>query len=48
LIGQFIEEVYNRQRLHLALDYRPSAAFETGQSPTQALTHAAKPGSVTE
>lgn len=27
-IGQFLENVYNRRRLHSALDYRPPAEFE--------------------
>ena len=27
-IGSFIEDVYNRQRLHSALDYRPPAEYE--------------------
>src|SRR5450432_1073147 len=27
-IGDFIEAVYNRQRLHSALDYRPPAEYE--------------------
>ena len=28
-IGAFIEDVYNRQRLHSAVAYRPPAEFET-------------------
>lgn len=41
-IEAFIEEIYNRQRLHSALRYRPPAVFEDDQSPLD-LPHAAGP-----
>jgi transposase InsO family protein len=44
-IESFIEEVYNRQRLHSALAYRPPVAFEDEK---QSLPHAATTVVVTE
>jgi transposase InsO family protein len=32
-IGAFIEDVYNHQRLHSALDYQPPAEFESNLAP---------------
>ena len=36
-IGTFIEQVYNKQRLHSALDYRPPAEFEACHNATLRL-----------
>ena len=33
VIGRFLEQTYNRQRLHSALDYRPPAEFEANLPP---------------
>jgi transposase InsO family protein len=39
-IGQFLDEVYNRQRLHSALDYRAPIEFEADHSLQARLPHA--------
>jgi putative transposase len=36
-IGQFLEKVYNQQRLHSALGYRPPLEFERTLRPKRAL-----------
>ena len=36
LMGQFLEKVYNQQRLHSALGYRPPLEFERSLRPFRA------------
>ena len=40
-IGSFIEQVYNRHRLHSALDYRSPLEFEVGHAPPTVTVAAA-------
>ena len=37
LIKQFLEKVYNQQRLHSALGYRPPLEFERSLRPLRAM-----------
>ncbi len=36
-VGAFIEDVYNRQRLHSALAYRPPAEFKANLQPVSSF-----------
>jgi putative transposase len=47
-IGTFLEDVYNKQRLHSALDYLAPEAYEASQPPLQPLPHAARAATVAE
>jgi putative transposase len=45
-IGQFIEKIHNRQRLHSALAYLAPEAYEASQLKVLGLPHAASPAPV--
>jgi putative transposase len=47
-IGTFLEQVYNRHRLHSALGYRPPEAFEAELPRLHGLPHAASHAAVVD